>query len=559
MNAEEEEKTSPSDRTVALSAEEELQKLQEKTNAWKKSVAIQLNEATKKNKQLREELKESNANHEAEMASLRVQLDREFRERTVLKDEEITRLQLQLGKLREEKRLMAEQHEKEIEDTATRVRETCQLESASRNEADLAQREAESRQLRDVIESKEKDLLHAEHEVAVLTARLERLGEQYKELSTLMTNNTDMDAGENNNHSDGDSTLQNALKMSDVAHQQQLEAARSELRSLEEKNASKLRDAQRSFETERQRLMDDLYQREEQLATLHTLLRQAQNEAATAQQRIAGARAEKERSEQRLTEKVAALSKELANRMEESQKLTVEVERLNREVNRQETLVRSLEEEASMREEAFTSLMLSEDSRALVQGLQTALQESREEAELWRCRYEENMQREGRGTAVVIRGDDENEMNGNTSHELEQHREALAAEALRLKSKEKMLKATEQRLEELKRSMASQASLILQQHGGDESGRRKDVDGSGKERRGGTLFNAPRRYMQMMREQQGDEGFFSLRRFASYFLFIRLRTALPLFLLAVSLFLIFLVSRRAAVTREPSLIGQPMR
>ncbi|KEG13678.1 hypothetical protein DQ04_00851040 [Trypanosoma grayi] len=554
MSMEEKGEAPSSSSNDALSAEEELKRLREKTSAWKQSVAVQLNEAAKKNKQLRDELKAASVSHEAELAAMRVQLDKEFRERTILKDEEIQELQRLITNLREEKRRMAEQHEKDVEQTATRIRENCQMERDTQWEAELAQRDAEVRELRDTVERKEKTIQQSDHEVAVMNARLERLGEQYKELSALMTN----DAGQIVSDATGPSSspaYQQVLKVSDAAHQQQLETARSELRNLEEKHAGKLREAQRTFEVERQRWMDDLYRRDEQLATLQTLLRQAQHEAATAQQRIAGVLAEKERSEQRLAEKVAVLSKELASQMEQSQQLTLEVGRLQREVSRHEAVVHSLEEEAHMREEAFTSLMLSEDSRALVQGLQAALQESRVETEEWRQKYEEVLQDAGR-TVVAMQHKDgrAGDNSGDASPDMVRREEALAAEASRLESKAKLLKATEQRLEELKRSMVSQASVILQQHGGGSGdgfgGRMKENERPGKERRGAALLAAPRRYMQMMREQNGGEGFLPLKRILSCILFIRLRTALPIFLLMVSIVLIFLVTRRGAVPRE---------
>ncbi|KAF5223990.1 hypothetical protein ECC02_002885 [Trypanosoma cruzi] len=546
MSVEEGGKASLSEKSNGLSAQEELRQLQEKTNAWKQSVAIQLGEAAKKNKQLRDELKEAGNNHEKEMSALRVQLDKEFRERTNLKDEEISNLQREMTQLREEKRRMAEEHKRVLEETAIRVRENSQRENVSKTRTDLEQREAELRQLRDIIEQKERALAQAEHEATVTKTSLDRLGEQYRELLSIMTHDEGQSVRDED-ASDGRSASQHIVNWSDAAHRQQLETARSELRSLEERCAEKLREAQGVHETELQRLMEDVYQREEQLMTLQALLRQAQHEAETANQRIAASRAEKERSEQRLAEKVAALSKELANRMEQSQQLSVEVERLQREVSSQEALVHSLEEEARIREEAFTSLTLSEDNRHLVQGLQEALQKSREEAELWRSRYEEVMQ-ETTNKSVFVPfgggGGGDSSTDRFVLSEIAQREEALATEAARLESKARLLKSTEARLEELKRSIASQANFILQHRESVDDVHRRDTERIEKERRGGSFFASQRRYLQMIREQQGDTVFFLLRRLASYFVFMRLRVALPLLLFIVCTFLIFFSSRR---------------
>ncbi|EKF39237.1 hypothetical protein MOQ_000540 [Trypanosoma cruzi marinkellei] len=539
MSVEEGGKASFSDKSNGLSAQEELRQLQEKTNAWKQSVAIQLGEAAKKNKQLRDELKEAENNHEKEMSALRVQLDKEFRERTNLKDEEINKLQREMTHLREEKRRMAEEHKRELEETVIRVRENSQRENASKTRTDLEQREVELRQLRDTIEQRERALAQAEHEATVAKTSLDRLGEQYRELLSVMTHDEGQSVRDED-ASDGRSASQHMANWSDAAHRQLLETARSELRSLEERCAEKLREAQGMHETELQRLMEDVYQREEQLMTLQALLRQAQHEAETANQRIAAAGVEKERSEQRLAEKVAALSKELANRMEQSQQLNVEVERLQRELSLQEALVHSLEEEARIREEAFTSLTLSEDNRQLVQGLQEALQKSREEAELWHSRYEEVMQETtNKSVFVPFGGGRDSSPDRFVLSEIAQREEALATEAARLESKARLLKSTEARLEELKRSIASQANFILQQRESGDDVHRRDTEIFEKERRGGSFFASQRRYLQMIREKQGDTCIFLLRRLASYFVFMRLRVALPLLLFIVCTFLIF--------------------
>ncbi|RNF10620.1 hypothetical protein TraAM80_01436 [Trypanosoma rangeli] len=543
MSAEEGGKVSLSAPSNGLSAEEELRQLRDKTNAWKQSVAIQLSEAAKKNKQLRDELKDAEGNHEQDMLALRVQLDKEFRERTNMKDEEINDMQRQMTQLREEKRRMAEEHKKNLEETVIRIRENSRMEHASKAKTDAEQHEAELRKLRDVIEQKEQAIVQAEHEAAVMRTRLDRLGEQYRELSGLMTHDArqlDKQEAEAEDAAKGGASSQHLVKLSEAAHKQQLEIARSELRGLEERFAVRLRETQRTHEVERQRWVEDMYQREEQLLTLQTLLRQAQHEAETANQRIAAAGVEKERSEQCLAQKVAALSKELATRMEQSQLLNVEVGRLQREVSSQEALIHGLEEEARIREEAFTSLTLSEDNRNLVQGLQKALQESREEAELWRCRYEEALQDATGATTVVPFGEGKNDTTKLVSSELTQREEALAKEEVRLELKARLLKSTEARLEELKRSLASQASVILQQHDSDDDGRRRDMERSEKQRRGGAFLASPQRYMQMIREQQGDSILSFPRRLLSYLLFMRLRTAITLFLLLFCFLVVFI-------------------
>lgn len=498
-----EEATDKANGSRRPSAEEQLRDLQEKTNLWKQSVAQQLSEATKKNKQLRDELKQVNANHGSEMGALRVQLEKEFRERTSLKDEELQNVQTQLMELRKEKRSMVEQHERDLKQAIARVRETCAVEHTMRTDAETQQHEAELHKLRDAMELKEKELALSEHEVCVMKTRLERLAEQYRELSALMTQNTtQLESG--GDAANKEKVLENALKASDAAHQQQLETVRSEMSNLEERHAAKLREMQRAHELEQQRYMNEVYQREEQLATLQTLLHQAQHEAEAAQRRISNVRLEREQMEQQLTERVAGLSRELASRMEYAQQLAAEVNSLQRELGRQEGLVRSLEEEANMREEAFQTLLLSEENRALVMGLQEALQKSRDDAEAWARKYEEAVQQTKSTCAVPIGYPcDGNDGDERKFRELAQREKALEEENLRLQTKAKLLRAMELRLEELKRSMASQASTILEHHNSGNRGSRMGDVRYGEERKG-SRSASPLRRMQLMWNQHSS-------------------------------------------------------
>nr|CCC95308.1 unnamed protein product [Trypanosoma congolense IL3000] len=525
------------------SAEVELRELREKTNLWKQSVAQQLSDAARKNKQLRDELKQANAAHESEMGALRVQLEKEFRERTLIKDEELESMQAQLGELRKKKCSMVEQHKVELEQLAARVRETCMMEHVMRSEAEAQQHEAQSQKLHDTIELKEKELAQSNHEVEVMKGRLERLAEQYRELSALMTSRTET-PGDDGNIMDKEEVLENALKASVAAHQQQLETVRSEMHNLEGRHNAKLHEVERAHECERQRYMNEVYRREEQLATLQTLLRQAQHEAEAAHDRIHNVKLEKERVEQKLMERVEGLNRELASRAEQTQQLTAEVNTLQRELSRQEGLARSLEEEANMREEAFQSLLLSEENRTLVLGLQEALQKTRDEVENWRSKYEDAMREVNSFTVLPM----DCSSRGSSDHEhmmqsLTQREKAVEEAESRLQVKAKLLRAEELRLEHLKRSMAVQASTILERRNSTcsrSASEKKDGERSDESRAFLGRPCSPLRYAQVMWNQRTSSGG-SVLRYALMTPYSKARRPLMLIAFCMSIILIICV------------------
>lgn len=490
-----------------LSAEDKLKALQDKTNAWKAAVTNQLNDAAKKNKILREELRVAREEKETALSELRLQLSREFKERTAMQIDELQVLNKQAEQLREEKKKLAEAHEAELKAFEVRLREACTFESEKAHSEEVEKWVRERDRLENALHAKEKEVDQAQHEASLLTARLERLGKQYEELSALIhvdaaggaaatatgSPSLSVVSGVAQGSEEGDgpagAASSVALAVNDAAHKQQLEAVRAELASKEQHVQRMLESAQREQEQERQQFLREVHRRDEQLAVLQALLKQAQSELSTSQQRISRAQTEKQSLEQHYAKKVSSLSNELALQLDqlgEAQRTTEDLTRQLREAKEQ---IRSLEGDAATREEAFQSLMLSEDDKQLVKQLQQSLLASRDEAEDWRLRYyqlQEN--RHGQAAsrsehaidsqaAASVDPSKDSAAEGTTSilidarhgsadpdtrlRAIAEREAALTAQAAQLETKAQLLRSAEVKLEEMKKSLASQASVLL--------------------------------------------------------------------------------------------------
>ncbi|KPI83455.1 hypothetical protein ABL78_7511 [Leptomonas seymouri] len=513
----------PAASPPVLTPEERLQALESKTAKWKAAVAAQLNDAAHKNKKLREELRTVREQTESALSALRLQLTEEFNERTALQREELAERTQQAALLREEKKVMAAAHEEELRKARVQLREVLQLEVETEYKRKEEQWEKEKTALQTRSEAKETELAQAEHECEMLKMRLSRLGTQYEELASLLQ----LTEGENRSpqlQASGNANEAAARDERDPARQQcavnaaltqQIESIKAELQSKHQQTQFLLGRAKREHEAEKAQLLRELQLREEELKVAHTLLKQVQTESSGYLQSVSHAQTEKQALEQRYAAKVATLSEQLTERMRAVDEAQAMNKRLQEQLHTAQKQVATLEEESTMREEAFHSLMLSEDNKRLVMELQKAVQTARDDAEEWKMQYyttmcslsgakSETEERVGDASTLPEGGGGDGVpsssataaskmsegRNANSSHtvlaaavgnpqawyeQLAAKESSLEAQAAELEHKAHLLEAAEAKLNDMRRYMANQANLLLRQQ---SSGRRESDNGS---------------------------------------------------------------------------------
>ncbi|CBZ24492.1 conserved hypothetical protein [Leishmania mexicana MHOM/GT/2001/U1103] len=484
---------------------------------WKEAVTTQLNDAARKNKKLREELRLLREEKTNALSELRVQLAEEFQERTAMQRDELEALKGQTAALREEKKIMATTHEAELQATRMKLREVIQLEL----EAEYKRREAdwdkEKTQLQLLTAAKETERAQAEHECGVLQLRLSRLGTQYDDLATLLQPEGGVTAETRllpardhaadgarpegasptaagasgigsaafNAHASNAERQRMAMA---AAHARQIESIKADLQSKEQHTQFLLDRAKQEHEAEKTQLLRELHLREEELKVVHTLLKQVQVENSRYMERVSHAQTERQALEQRYAAKVSALSQELAERIHATDEAQLANKRLQEQLRTSQQQVATLEEESTMREEAFHSLMFSEDSKRITMDLQRAVQAARDEAEEWKMQYYASVtasQPPSATAAATSQGgpSPQKSTEADGKHECatapasaaaartpEAWRDELAAreanldlQAAQLARKAALLAAAEAKLNKMRSSMASQATLLLQQ------------------------------------------------------------------------------------------------
>ncbi|KAG5484727.1 hypothetical protein LSCM1_06548 [Leishmania martiniquensis] len=514
---------------------EQLQALEAKMAKWKEAVATQLNDAARKNKKLREELRLLREEKEGALSDLRVQLAEEFQERTAMQRDELAALKQQAAALREEKKTMAATHEAELQTARAKLREVIQLELETEYKRREEQWVKEKVQLQTRTAAKETERAQAEHECDMLKLRLGRLGTQYDELAALLqpdggaTSPTrvaevDNDAAIGATSKNAASTSADAFDTNGssaarqqtavaAAHAKQMESIKAELQSKEQRTQFLLDRAKQEYEAEKAQLLRELQLREEELKVAHTLLKQVQVENSQYMERVSHAQTEQQALEQRYAAKVSAFSQELAERINAADKAQVVNKRLQEQLRASQQQVATLEEESTMREEAFHSLMFSEDSKRITMELQRAVQAARDEAEEWKMQYYASVTASSCPSAAAATSPADPSQQKRTKtddahvsavvgapaaaaavrtpqawHDQLAAREAdLNSQAAQLARKAALLEAAEAKLNKMRSSMASQASILLQQsrsgsRGGGSSGvagphgRREDGD-----------------------------------------------------------------------------------
>ncbi|KAK7200683.1 hypothetical protein NESM_000125400 [Novymonas esmeraldas] len=515
-----------SDDAATASTEAQLHAMEAKMVKWKEVVTTQLNDAARKNKKLREELRLLREEKEAALSELRVQLSVEHQERTAMQSDEVAALTQQNAALREEKRIMAATHETELQTTRLKLRDVIQLELETTFKRREEQWTKEKAQLQARAEAQETERAQAEHECDVLKMRLSRLGAQYDELATLLqpeggapTSARALETGDDggssgggvNGGGGGSSGAARQQSAVTAAHARQIESIKAELQSKEQHTQFLLDRARQEHEAEKTQLVRELQLREEELKVAHTLLKQVQMESSRAVERVSRAQTERQALEQRYAEKVAALSQELAGRIHAVDEAVTMNKRLQEQLRTTQQQVTMLEDESTMREEAFHSLMLSEDNKRLVMELQRAVQTARDEAQEWRMQYYSSLT----GTHASAKDaapaasppsprqslePDQDGAGGESSpagevrtpqawqDQLTARAAQLEAHAAQLARKAALLDTAEAKLQEMRRSMASQASLLLQQQQQQQQQQRGGAvrgGGNGGGRRGG--------------------------------------------------------------------------
>ncbi|TPP53057.1 hypothetical protein CGC21_1045 [Leishmania donovani] len=464
---------------------------------WKEAVTTQLNDAARKNKKLREELRLLREEKANALSGLRVQLTEEFQERTAMQRDELEALKKQAAALREEKKTMAATHEAELQAARTKLREVIQLELETEYKRREGDWEKEKTQLQMLTAAKETERAQAEHECGVLQLRLNRLGTQYDELATLLQPECGFTAEtrvlEAGDHADDGTRSESANAERQktamaAAHARQMESIKADLQSKEQRTQFLLGRAKQEHEAEKTQLLRELHLREEELKVAHTLLKQVQVENSRYMERVSHAQTERQALEQRYAAKVSALSQELAERIQAADEVQLANKRLQEQLRTSQQQVATLEEESTMREEAFHSLMFSEDSKRITMDLQRALQAARDEAEEWKMQYYASVTASQPPSAAVAatsqggpspqksaEADGEHESAAATApaaavrtpeawHDQLAAREAnLDLQAAQLARKAALLAAAEAKLNKMRSSMASQASLLLQQ------------------------------------------------------------------------------------------------
>ncbi|CAG9570159.1 conserved hypothetical protein [Leishmania major strain Friedlin] len=510
---------------------------------WKEAVTTQLNDAARKNKKLREELRLLREEKANALSELRVQLTEEFQERTAMQRDELEALKKQTATLREEKKTMAATHEAELQATRMKLREVIQLELETEYKRREEGWEKEKTQLQMLTAAKETERAQAEHECGVLQLRLSRLGTHYDELATLLqpeggvtAETRVLEAGDHAANgtrpesasataagasgtgsaaldTNGSNAERQKMAMA-AAHARQIESIKADLQSKQQHTQFLLGRTKQQHEAEKTQLLRELHLREEELKVAHTLLKQVQAENSRYMERVSHAQAERQALEQRYAAKVSALSQELAERTHAMDEAQLANKRLQEQLRNSQQQVATLEEESTMREEAFHSLMFSEDSKRITMDLQRAVQAARDEAEEWKMQYYASVtasQPPPAAAAATSQGgpspqksaeaDSEHESAAATAsaaavrtpeawHDQLAAREAnLDLQAAQLARKAALLAAAEAKLDKMRSCMASQASLLLQQSksggraGGSSSvggpyGRRENGDSS---------------------------------------------------------------------------------
>ncbi|GET86646.1 hypothetical protein, conserved [Leishmania tarentolae] len=499
--------------------EEQLHALESKMSKWKEAVATQLNDASCKNKKLREELRLVREEKMQALSELRVQLAEEFQERTSMQRDELEALKKKITALREEKKTIAATHEAEMQATLTQLREVIQLELATEYKRREKDWEKEKAQLHMLIAAKETERAQAEHECGVLQLRLSRLHAQYDELTTLLqpedgvasqtrvleaggchaahetrsASTSPTAAGASGSSSvafNADSSNAERQKTAiTAAHAKQLESIKAELQSKAQHTQFLLDRAKQEHEAEKTQLLRELQMRQEELKVAHTLLKQVQVENSRYMERVSQAQTERQALEQRYAAKVSALSQELAERIHAADEAQLASKRLQEQLRTSQQQVATLEEESTMREEAFHSLMFSEDSKRITLDLQRAAQAARDEAEKWKVQYYASVTASqppsaaaaaatSQGTPSPKKSTETDRQDGSAAvsasaeagartHEEWQNqlaaREAkLDLQAAELARKATLLAAAEAKLNKMRSSMASQASVLLQ-------------------------------------------------------------------------------------------------
>jgi len=239
-------------------------------------------------------------------------------------------------------------------------------------------------------------------------------------------------------------------------------------------------------EAKQNQLRRELQLREEKLVVAHALLKQAQVESSASMQRVSRIQAQQQTLEQGYEIRIAALNKELADGVAMAKSVQQEKDSLVDQLKAVQVQVATLEEEAVMREDAFHLLMLSEDSKKMTLEMQRSLQTAREEAEDWKLRYYMTLNaaggtenetsawkkqmtppahaiNNGDGGSVITATPPSSMMvtHDSWADKLNAREAALAAQAKQLEAKAQLLNVAEAKLQDMRRSIAMQASTFL--------------------------------------------------------------------------------------------------
>ncbi|KAG5483865.1 hypothetical protein CUR178_06862 [Leishmania enriettii] len=559
-------KSTAATSAVARTPEEQLHALEAKMTKWKEAVANQLNDAARKNKNLREELRLLRKEKENALSELRVQLTEEFQERTEMQRDELATLKRQTAALREEKKTMAATHEAELQATRTKLREVIQLELETEYKRREEQWEKEKTKLQARSAGKEKERAQAEHECDMLKLRLSRLGTQYDELAMLLqpeggvTSPTRVVEADNNatgrtrsenasptgagaSDTNGSSAARQQTAVA-AAHARQIESIKAELQTKEQRTQFLLDRAKHEYEVEKSQLLRELQLREEELKVAHTLLKQVQVENSQYMECVSHAQTEQQALEQRYAAKVSALSQELAERINAADEVQLMNKLLQEQLRTSQQQVAMLEEESTMREEAFHSLMFSEDNKRIIMELQRAVQAARDEAEEWKMQYYASVTAPRGSAAVAAAATSQagpsqqkptdaggTHVSASASapatasvstpqawHDQLAAREAdLSAQAAQLARKAALLEAAEAKLNRMRSSMASQAKLLLKQSrsGGRGGGSSGPVSPHGRREDGGNVVFAGGGHSDNAEDDDSDHRFVDTSPFIS--------------------------------------------
>ena len=345
-----------------------------KATQWKHAVKAQLEEAAAKNATLRNELKDAHSRAEQLAAATRLQLTSEFKDRTALKFQECDELNLKIGQLKQQIIDQTEASRVELAQALDRRRDELAVEhevalQRAQAQHDEAARSTEQKQRK--IEALNEKMAQ---ENAVISAKLRQLQKQLDdEREAAAAAAGALAASSHSNSGADDAFSSQAASAAARLTSAELEKATSQISDLQ-REVIKLRhdveEAHKEKASEIQRVEaareSEVLRRSEQLLVLQTLLKQSHQDNSTFQQRLDQLVVANATLEHAAHEKIAALSQDLFAKMSQLDEATGRAALLETNLTRALQQVRSLEEEATCRERAFSDLMLSDDSKHIV-------------------------------------------------------------------------------------------------------------------------------------------------------------------------------------------------